>query len=98
MYSTTITKSGQVTLPKELRDFLGVKTGQKVIFTKNRDGVSISRRLSDEEFLAKLDSTKTPKAREMEKKYAGKTVSELQKTPEYQRYYKEKYGLWLLRC
>ena len=55
MYTMTITKSGQVTLPKELRDFLGVKIGGKITFRKNQNEVYISRRLSDEEFLERLD-------------------------------------------
>ena len=56
MYTMTITKSGQVTLPKELRDFLGVKTGGKITFKKGQNEVYISRRLSDEEFLAHLEN------------------------------------------
>lgn len=55
MYTMTITKSGQVTLPKELRDFLGVKVGGKITFRKNQNEVYITRRLSDEEFLEHLD-------------------------------------------
>lgn len=55
MYTVTITKSGQITLPKELREFLGVKLGGKVTFNKTRDGVSIARRMSDEEFLRQID-------------------------------------------
>lgn len=54
MYTVTITRSGQVTLPKELRDFLGVKPGQKITFRRNKDQVSIPRRLSDQEFLDQL--------------------------------------------
>ena len=56
MYTMTITKSGQVTIPKELRDFLGVKLGGKITFKKNQNEVYITRRLSDEEFLNRLDA------------------------------------------
>ena len=43
MYSAVITKSGQVTLPKELRDFLGVKPGERIVFRKLKDDVAIRR-------------------------------------------------------
>ena len=56
MYSAVITKSGQVTLPKELRDFLGVKPGERIFFNKTSGGISINRRLSDAEFTAKIDA------------------------------------------
>ena len=56
MYTMTITKSGQVTLPKELRDFLGVKIGSKITFRKTQNEVYITKRLSDDEFLERLSS------------------------------------------
>lgn len=97
MYSSTITKSGQITLPKELREFLGVKLGGRVVFHKTKTGVKIDRRMSDEEFTAKLDAISTPIPPEILKKTAGKTVSELKdewaKSPAGQAYFKEKYGL-----
>lgn len=77
MYTVTITKSGQVTLPKELRDFLGVKSGGRVTFHKTRNGVSINRKLSREEFFDKLDQGKNAKTQSAIRRHAGKTVSEL---------------------
>lgn len=56
MYSAVITKSGQVTLPKELRDFLGVKPGERIFFRKSKDEISVRRRMSDEEFTRQLDA------------------------------------------
>lgn len=102
MYSATITKSGQVTLPKELRDFLGVKPGQKIIFNKKGDSVFIPRRMSDEEFLEKLDELKTPKTKAFIKKYgaklAKKSISEIKsdwaKSPAGQKYLEEKYAAY----
>ena len=55
MYTVTISKSGQITLPKELREFLGVKIGERITFRKKRDEVSIARKLSDKEFLEQID-------------------------------------------
>ena len=102
MYTVTITKSGQVTLPKELRDFLGVKPGQKITFNKERDGVSINRRLSDEEFFEKLDSLKSPKSKTFIKKHGARlakmSISEIKeewaKSPAGKKYLEEKYGTY----
>lgn len=33
-----VTSKGQVTIPKDIRRLLGVKTGDKVLFTGNADG------------------------------------------------------------
>ena len=35
---TTVTTKGQVTIPKEVRDFLGLKSGSKVDFARASDG------------------------------------------------------------
>lgn len=32
METSTVTKKGQVTIPLKLREFLGLKTGEKVVF------------------------------------------------------------------
>jgi len=77
MYSAVITKSGQVTLPKELRDFLGVKPGERIFFDKKADRVDIRRKLTDKEFARALDANISPKTRKLVKKHAGKTVNEL---------------------
>jgi len=77
MYSATITQSGQVTLPKELRTFLGVKPGEKIIFNTDGNQVVIKRKLSMEEFFAEMEKGLSPKTRALIKANAGKTVSEL---------------------
>lgn len=35
---TTITTKGQVTIPKAVRDFLGLQAGSKVTFKRTEDG------------------------------------------------------------
>lgn len=35
---TTITTKGQVTIPKAVRDFLGLRAGSKVTFKRTEDG------------------------------------------------------------
>ena len=42
-HMSTITTKGQVTLPKEFRDALGLKPGDRVAFTKDGDGVRVTR-------------------------------------------------------
>lgn len=97
MYSAVITKSGQVTLPKELRDFLGVKPGEKITFNKDATGITIRRRLTDEEFTQALDANISPKTRKLIKKHAGKTVNELMteymQSPKGQKEMRRKYAI-----
>lgn len=47
----TLTSKGQLTVPKAIRDSLGMKTGDRMTFTLMQDGVVVlrvkNRRLSD---------------------------------------------------
>lgn len=38
---STITKKGQITIPKKLRDEFNLKPGKKVFFVKSEDGILI---------------------------------------------------------
>jgi antitoxin PrlF len=38
MIKSTITSKGQITVPKEIRDFLGVGESDKLAFTPSKDG------------------------------------------------------------
>lgn len=40
MATTTMTSKGQLTVPKEVRDALGLKPGDKVVLTPTGDGYS----------------------------------------------------------
>lgn len=42
-YTSTLTKKGQVTIPIEIRKYLGLKPHDKVAFTIDNKQVSISR-------------------------------------------------------
>ncbi|MBE0547917.1 MAG: AbrB/MazE/SpoVT family DNA-binding domain-containing protein [Rubrivivax sp.] len=48
---TTMTSKGQVTVPREIRDRLGLKSGDKMAFTMLSDGTVVmrpkTRRLAD---------------------------------------------------
>jgi AbrB family looped-hinge helix DNA binding protein len=39
MFSTIITNTGQVTIPKEIRDYLNLETGSKVEFVIDENGI-----------------------------------------------------------
>ena len=41
--ATTMTTKGQVTVPREIRDRLGLKSGDKVAFTMLSDGTIVMR-------------------------------------------------------
>ena len=41
--AATLTKTGQITIPKWVREYLGVKPGQAIIFRKEKDGMKIMR-------------------------------------------------------
>lgn len=49
--ATTMTTKGQVTVPREIRDRLGLKSGDKMVFTMLSDGTVVmrpkTRRLAD---------------------------------------------------
>lgn len=36
VYTTTMTQKGQITIPKEFRDLLGLKTGSKLVVSFNK--------------------------------------------------------------
>ena len=76
-YTVSRTKSGQITLPKTLRMFLGVDGAKRVTLEQRGNSVVIKRRLSDEEFLAKLDSVVDKKTRLKAKRAGNKSASEL---------------------
>lgn len=41
--STTVTSKGQVTVPKSIRDYLGLKAGSAVTFERRPDGEIVIR-------------------------------------------------------
>jgi antitoxin PrlF len=38
MSQATVTSKGQITIPKDVRDELGIETGTKVVFIRTKDG------------------------------------------------------------
>ena len=95
-YAVVINSSGQITLPKAIRDILGVKIGDRVKFDVTKDKVEVSRVKDVYEVLAEVDAMWTPQERENLKKLSGKTAREImedwENSEEAAKYYKEKYG------
>jgi AbrB family looped-hinge helix DNA binding protein len=50
----TISKKGQIVIPKDVRDYLGLKSGSEVIFEVKDREVVIRPRLSPREFIEKF--------------------------------------------
>ena len=94
-YTVALTKSGQMTLPKALREFLGVDGAKSVQIEQTGDGVKIRRRVSDEEFFAELDARNSAKTKAAIQRNVGKSMSNLRhewaKSPAGKRYLEKKY-------
>ena len=43
----TITSKGQLTVPKEMRDYFGLKDGEKVIFLMRENEIAIKPKIKD---------------------------------------------------
>ncbi|MBQ7802321.1 hypothetical protein IJ380_00415 [Candidatus Saccharibacteria bacterium] len=76
IYTSTMTKTGQVFFPKAVRLALGLEPGKRINFELKNNTVTIKKTQSLEEVLAKLDSARTPEQKTAIKKYRGLTVSE----------------------
>jgi len=59
MPTSTISSRGQVTIPKEIRDQLGLKPGDRVNFVKDRTG-RISLKAFHKDFRSLKGSVKSP--------------------------------------
>ncbi|MEI6462551.1 MAG: AbrB family transcriptional regulator [bacterium] len=56
-YTTNLTQKGQVTIPIQIRKFLGLKPREKITFTKIKDKVTIA---PAKDFLSLMGSVKSP--------------------------------------
>ena len=98
-YTSTITKSGQVTLPKPVRDLLGLNLGQRVTFNvKNKNTITIEKEKTAAEIAREIDAAIPEDVRENAKKIiAGRTAGEFRedwlKSDEAKKYYGKKYGI-----
>ena len=95
-YSATLTKTGQITIPKDIRDFLGLEPGQRIIFRKGKNSVAIEREKTATEIAEEIDKIIPDEAKKYHMEhFAGMTSSEMQdawlKTDDSRRHFKEEY-------
>ena len=77
MYTTTINQNGMILINKAVREALGLKLGDKVTVTFDEKSARVERKMSDEEFIKKLDDMKSARTKNRIKELAGKTADEL---------------------
>jgi AbrB family looped-hinge helix DNA binding protein len=65
---STITSKGQVTVPRSIRDELGVRPGDKIAWIKGRNGVAVKK---------KVNLERVKKWRGYLKDLAGKDIDEV---------------------
>lgn len=77
MVKTTLSSKGQVTIPKEIREFLGVKAGDGVRFEIRGEEVIVRpvRRQSLESLMGSLKSKVPYRGREAEREAMEKAVA-----------------------
>lgn len=107
-FAVAINSSGQATIPKVVRDFLGVVPGEnRLIFDFEGKKVVLKREKSRrellEESMKKIErinreaEKRNPKIKEMKERYKGMTFNEVRDaydaTPEGKEEFKEKYGI-----
>ena len=100
-YTVALTKTGQMTLPKALRIFLGVDGAKTIRLEQTRNGVEIRRKMTYEEFRTEMDKHISSRTREIlkdEKQNGGRPpvreiMKEIAKSPEAQKRWEEKYGV-----
>ena len=76
MQMTTVTQKGQVTIPKPIRQALGVEPGQKVAFEKKKDQIIIKTAVDFFSLRGSLKSRKPFDVKAMDKAVEKLVVSE----------------------
>ena len=76
----TLSKNGQITLPKAIREKMNLKPGDKIDYTLTKDNkLELSRLGTLQEFLADFQASLTSEQKAAIKRNAGKTVNQLLK-------------------
>ena len=94
VYTMSVTSAGQVTIPKEIRNKLGITDSVEI--ERKGNEVIITRAKTLRERMAEVQATFTPEMKARIKANAGKTVNqlrqEMENTPEGRKYIEEFYG------
>jgi len=75
MTTSTVTSKGQTTIPKKVRDYLGLKSHQKIAF-EVKDGYVIMRKMEDslDRFAGILGSDRPAASKQEERRAAGRKL------------------------
>lgn len=97
IYTSTMTKTGQVFFPKAVRVALGLEPGTRITLHLKNNSVAIERAQTVEEIAKKFQATFSKETKEIIAKNRGKTAGEMReewlKSEESTKYYGEKYGI-----
>ncbi|MBQ9180673.1 AbrB/MazE/SpoVT family DNA-binding domain-containing protein [Candidatus Saccharibacteria bacterium] len=63
IYTVALTSTGQMTLPKDLRLFLGVDGARRVSIVRDENGVFIRRKKSEAEFREQMEKFISPETK-----------------------------------
>ena len=75
--TATLTKTGQITVPKWVREYLGVSSGDTIVFKRERGEMKITRAKTAEEIAAEIDKLIPDEARKWHMEhYAGMLAKE----------------------
>lgn len=78
-HAATLTKTGQITVPKWVREVLGVQPGQRIVFRKEKNSIAIEREKTAAEIASEIDALIPKDIREAYlKEYGGLTANEFQ--------------------
>lgn len=93
-YAATITKTGQITVPKWVREALGVKSGDRVIFRKEKQAVMIERERTTSELAEEIGALIPDQIRQAYiNEYGGMTAAAARekwaKSPEGKAYFEK---------
>ena len=99
-YVVALTSTGQMTLPKELREFLGLEGEKRVVLKKEGRKVVIERKQTKDEYYKDVSQHLSAKAKQIleeEQKNGGRPpirdiMREIYNSPEMKQRWKEKMG------
>lgn len=90
-YTTTLSSSGQITLPKAIRECLKIDFGDKVSLHLAQDKVELKRTQGLDEILDEIDRETPPDVRAEIERRAGQTAGDYReewlRSPQAKNYY-----------
>ena len=100
IYTSTVTKTGQIFFPKAVRLALGLEPGQRVMINLENRVAKVERKKTIEEITAEIDkinANASAQSKALVAKNRGKTAGEIReewlKSDESTKYYEKKYGI-----